>query len=350
MDDSSDTFWLLEKRFTQKPSPTASDLVSRQRRIHAMSADSALPPPNAIQASVPASVDPTTLESRSFDQLREHLARVNPTRAFEIPAGLEHIHLIAVVSPQGGTGRTTVTANLAAVLQKAGHNVVALDLDPQNTLQHHFSGRYHPAAEPPGISRPETNWRSCVQSTECGAMLLPFGSVDDAQRDALEARLRREPSWLRDNLDAMHFARDTVVVMDLPAGSSVYLRQALSVASMAVIVSLAEASSYIALSPFELTIAHYTDDQPGFIGIGHVLNQLDETRSLNRDIAKVLQESIGDALLAAVPYDPSIAESLAYHRNAYLHSPNSAGCTALSNCADRLVERLLTSTLRTHVS
>lgn len=350
MDDSSDTFWLLEKRFTQKPSLTDSDPVSRQRRIHAMKADIALPRSDAIQASGLPVVDPTTLEGRAFDQLRQHLARVNPTRALEIPTGLEHLHLIAVVSPQGGTGRTTITANLSAALQKAGHSVVALDLDPQNTLQHHFRERYHPAAEPPGISRPETNWRSCVQSTECGAMLLPFGSVDDTQRDALEAKLRKDASWLRENLDAMHFARDTVVVMDLPAGSSVYLRQALSVATMAVIVSLAEASSYIALSPFELTIAHYTDDQPGFIGVGHVLNQLDEARSLNRDIAKVLQESIGDALLAAVPYDPSIAESLAYHRNAYFHSPESVGCAALSACAERLVERLLTSTLRAHTS
>ncbi|WP_462379322.1 cellulose biosynthesis protein BcsQ [Pseudomonas sp. Marseille-QA0892] len=349
MDDSSDTFRLLQKRYTQKPGPTESAPVSRQWRLHAINTDvTHLPQPEANRTS--QAVDQATASATGFDQLREHLARVNPTRAVEPPTGLEHVHIVAVVSPQGGTGRTTVTANLSAALQKAGLSVVALDLDPQNSLQHHFRERYHAAAEPPGISRPETNWRSCAQSTECGAMLLPFGAVDDAQRDALEARLRNDPSWLRDNLDALHFTRDTVIVMDVPAGSSVYLRQALSIATLAVVVSLADAGSYIALSPFELTIAHYTDDRPDFLGIGHVLNQLDVARTLNRDIAKILHESVGHALLAAVPYDPSIAESLAYHRNAYLHSPDSAGCEAISGCAERLVERLLTSTLRAHVS
>ena len=43
------------------------------------------------------------------------------------------MNLVYLTSPKGGTGRTTLTANLAFALQRLGHQVVVLDLDVQNT-------------------------------------------------------------------------------------------------------------------------------------------------------------------------------------------------------------------------
>ena len=46
--------------------------------------------------------------------------------------------LICVSSPKGGVGKTTLVANLAYALARAGNKVLALDLDVQNSLRLHF--------------------------------------------------------------------------------------------------------------------------------------------------------------------------------------------------------------------
>lgn len=46
--------------------------------------------------------------------------------------------LICFASPKGGVGKTTLAANVASQLARAGKQVMALDLAPQNTLRLHF--------------------------------------------------------------------------------------------------------------------------------------------------------------------------------------------------------------------
>ena len=43
--------------------------------------------------------------------------------------------LICFASPKGGVGKTTLAANVACELERAGKEVVALDVDPQNALR-----------------------------------------------------------------------------------------------------------------------------------------------------------------------------------------------------------------------
>ncbi|WP_010213916.1 cellulose synthase operon protein YhjQ/BcsQ, partial [Pseudomonas sp. R81] len=46
--------------------------------------------------------------------------------------------VVALVSVNGGVGRSTLATALSSGLQRQGESVVALDLDPQNALRHHF--------------------------------------------------------------------------------------------------------------------------------------------------------------------------------------------------------------------
>ena len=84
--------------------------------------------------------------------------------------------LIAVASPKGGVGKTTLTAHLAAILAGRGHRVTVLDLDPQNALRLHMgvSIREESGFLADIASRPA--WKSAVLRTESGASLLPYGA------------------------------------------------------------------------------------------------------------------------------------------------------------------------------
>lgn len=54
--------------------------------------------------------------------------------------------IITVAQQKGGSGKTTVTANLATALRAAGHSVALVDLDPQGSLGRWFMTRIE--AEP----------------------------------------------------------------------------------------------------------------------------------------------------------------------------------------------------------
>ena len=44
-----------------------------------------------------------------------------------------------VLSPKGGTGKSTLTANIAGFLANFGYKVLMVDADPQQTLSSHYA-------------------------------------------------------------------------------------------------------------------------------------------------------------------------------------------------------------------
>ena len=124
--------------------------------------------------------------------------------------------LVAIASPKGGVGKTTLAAHLAALLSARGHKVVALDLDPQNALRFHlgvplreercFTARI--ASRPP--------WREALVEGQAGVRVLPFGPVDPLQALELAQLLTAEPQYLADPVREMLSVPDLVVLVDSP--------------------------------------------------------------------------------------------------------------------------------------
>lgn len=252
--------------------------------------------------------------------------------------------VLAVISPKGGVGKTSVSVNLSCALAEKGRSIRLVDLDPQNALRLHLGADM---AENDGMA-PQTlqqrSWRNAEFDSAYGVSFVPFGNVSEADRIALEAHLARTPSWLRDNLADLGHGADDLIVIDTPPGPSVYAQQALSIANIVLVVMISDAGSYATLPAIEGLLEHYCGNRPDFYGSYYVLNQFDASKSLNRDIKSVMQNDLGDRLApCAVHRDESMSEALAYQQPVKRYAPYSQSVTDIEHLSvwmDDLLERI----------
>jgi cellulose synthase operon protein YhjQ len=249
------------------------------------------------------------------------------------------MNVITVVSAKGGVGKTTVAANLASVLANRGHRVLAVDLDPQNALRLHFGV---PLDTIDGLSRATLagqSWRDVIVTGIDDIAVVPYGMVLEEDRRRFEAGLEDDPRWLAHMLELIgHY---DLVVVDTPPGSSTYTRGALSAATFALNVVLADAASYAAIPQMERMIEAYALPRPEFIGAGYVVNQVDLSRQLSRDVLKVLRDSLGARLFPGVIHqDEGIGEALACDTTLLHYDPLSQATADLQSCADWLLAAL----------
>lgn len=104
--------------------------------------------------------------------------------------------LIAIASPKGGVGKTTLTAHLAAILAGRGYRVTVLDLDPQNALRLHMGVSICEESGFMASIQASDVWKSALLDTDCGAKLLPFGAAEPADVLDIATALATRPELL----------------------------------------------------------------------------------------------------------------------------------------------------------
>lgn len=159
---------------------------------------------------------------------------------------------IAVTNQKGGVGKTTVTAHLAVALARRGHDVLAVDLDPQGYLTRHF-GRKEDLyrADVDNIALHLTDqargpFLDLVEETDEGVSLIPSNydmrGVSDALSNARNRERRLEGVFDEIDGDAFDF-----VVVDSPPNLGVLTDNAVLASRRLLIPIQAEDSSLDAL-------------------------------------------------------------------------------------------------------
>lgn len=232
--------------------------------------------------------------------------------------------VIAVISPKGGVGKTTVTVNLACALAKMGHPGRLIDLDPQNALRLHLGAHLSDVNGLVHQTLQHSNWRNAEYGSDYGVSFIPYGRVSEGERVAFEAHLAQNPSWLKDNLAMLGGRSDELIFVDTPPGPSVYAQHALAVANIILVVMIPDAGSYATLSSIEDLLQYYCSNRPDFYGSYYILNQFDAAHNLNRDIQVVMQNTLGERLVPhSIHRDESLSEALAYQQPVRQYAPYS---------------------------
>jgi cellulose synthase operon protein YhjQ len=222
--------------------------------------------------------------------------------------------LVCFASPKGGVGKTTLAANVAGALARAGHRVVAVDLDPQNSLRLHFGVALGDRAGFACALPERPDWRRAARDTEVGIALLAHGPTDLGSAIALSAAIAQHPEILTTPLLEMTAQPDVYVVVDTAPGATPQLAAVLPITDLLVTVLLVDVTSISLIPAIESGAAYgWTDGDGGVpaFATGFVLNQFDPRSRLAPIIAAGAARHLGRRLLGTIYRDENVAEAVA---------------------------------------
>lgn len=242
---------------------------------------------------------------------------------------------VAIISANGGIGRTALTAQLASLLARRKQSVIAVDFDPNNLLGLHF-----------GLASTETDglalraargqlWEDAAFSNAEGITFLPFGAPQDKERTHFGTRISKEPRWLSEQIDKINLP-SAIAIIDTPRLPSVFAQQAIDAADLVLGIVAADASSYAKLPSLQDAIRLSGKVDKAF----YVVNYADSARRLHNDIITLMQNDLGDRLLPYfVHHDEAVPESLAANSSLADYAPHGQATHDLQGLAGWLLSR-----------
>lgn len=257
-------------------------------------------------------------------QLSELLHDLNQTRKHDLPATPRkrtQAKVIAIVSANGGVGKSTIAAGLAKTLRRPDGRTIAIDLDPQNALSSHL-GITKQVSGLIQLKQQDAAWEAhCVPGygdSEC----LPFGIDEVTDHRLLKQLMLEDPDWLNQRLASMNLRENDTVILDTLSGATVYSQQALDAADLVLVVTVADATSYLALDNLAGWLEANRRCEQRHI---YVLNRQDDSHAFSKDMAVLFRRRLGTELIGTIRLDHQFNESLAYARDPLQYSPYSMG-------------------------
>lgn len=247
------------------------------------------------------------------------------------------VHPIAIFSPLGGTGCTTLTAHLATLLTARGKPCLAIDLCAQNMLGRHLGMQQAAHAGWASLAAQEQWWGEAALRNSDAVDLLPFGMAGTPELDVLQRAWSLTPQWLCQRLEALEVPVGSAIFLDTPPWPAPLARQALAAARTVLIVLEASARACQAQPLVAQALALLPSDTYCAIAI----NRVDPRRPSQRSALETLRAQWGPLLLPyAVHEDENIAQACEQGTSVFSRTPHTQSAHDLQGVGQWLFDRL----------
>ena len=212
---------------------------------------------------------------------------------------------------------------------------MAIDLDSQNSLGLHFGMEPAEGLGLASSSLTASGLQNWLARFTGGTSVFPFGRVAARELSSIEAAMVRDPTWLRQRLDAVVPAKTEFLVLDTPPRTGPWLKSALALADAVVVLVQPTPASYATLPAIEALLSEQLPD--GRRRARYLVNQFDARLALHRDIYGSVRGMLGDrAFPFPVQADEIVPEAMARRKLIVQQAADSQVVSALSNLAEWL--------------
>lgn len=213
---------------------------------------------------------------------------------------------INLISPTGGSGRTSIALNLALLLHEAGRDVILVQADPVNMMTYQL-GLEH---------RPEKGLAHCLSEglplsealvqAPGGLRLLPFGQVQAQELFSVQNLMASTPEPLLNLMGQSPLSEKTLLLIDLPRWPNVWCERFMHISDMNLITMTPDSGSV--LSCDALLPSLQTSRGASYF----LMNRFESTHVLHLDIWTLCKIKLGHRLLPFYMHqDQALPESFA---------------------------------------
>ena len=231
------------------------------------------------------------------------------------------MRVIAVVSPLGGSGRTTLVAHLASLGARQGQSTLAIELCSQNLLGMHL-GMPHPASQGwAALAATGSWWADGSFDNTDGVGILPFGPAAADTITTLHQLLAGNPQWLQDQLALLDIPEDCTLLLDTPQWPSPLAQAALRCADAVLVVMEASARGCASMDTVRAML-QASPAAPNAQGIA--VTRFDPRRASHREALTTLRQQWGSQLLPyPVHEDENLSRALAASQSVNSMAPHA---------------------------
>lgn len=248
--------------------------------------------------------------------------------------------IFAIINQKGGTGKTTVSLNLAARLSELGRRVLLVDADPQGN-----------ATSGSGVNKWDVSnglydalhgepLEQCLVYSLSGKYYVIGANMDLA---GAELDLSGKPGWqnkMRDALSSLQEDFDFAII-DCPPSLGLLTVNALVAAEKALIPMQCEYFAMEGLSDLAETVRRLRLSWNPDLAVAGIVRAIVDSRNvLSRNISEELEKHFGDKVFSAtIGRNVRVAEAPSHRMPVLQYAPHSSGAEAYRQLGDEFLER-----------
>jgi len=249
--------------------------------------------------------------------------------------GREGMKVISIMNQKGGTGKTTVTLNLAAAYALDGSRVLMMDLDSQGSLTAATCAFSEQEPSTYEVIAGDVKLTDAIKTLKTGLSIVPTDNRLLLLKETGEARQRGRIKRILKGIETDY----DYVFIDCPPHLAIDTIMALSASDYAIIPVQTNYLSMAGLAQMMDSIK-YLQDKNKALQVGAIVPTFVRKTNLDRYVLSCIREVYPDLLTEShISQSVLLAEAPLFQKDIFSYKPHSKGAKEFTALHNELVHR-----------